>query len=90
MLYPTQTPILDEGGSTSGIVDSVETRFPGVQRSTLVHIMENDFKPTNIDPLFGTQKERAETYRTINIGCVEFEQRERDGKDSEYRMSGFI
>ena len=89
MLYPTQTPIIDEGGSTSGIVDSVETLFPGVERSTLVQIIENRFKPTNIYRLLATEKERAETHRTINIGGVEFEQMERDGKESEYR-SGFF
>ena len=88
--YPTQIPIRGEGESASGIVDSVETLFPGVERSTLVQIIENRFKPTNIYRLLASEKERAETHRTINIGGVEFEQPERDGKESEYRMSSFF
>ena len=88
--YPTQTPIAVEGESAGGIVDSVETLFPGVERSTLVQIIENRFKPTNIYRLLASEKERAETHRTINIGGIEFEQAERDGKESEYRMSGFF
>ena len=67
MLHPTQPPILGEGKSASGIVDSVETLFPGVERSTLVQIIENRFKPTNIYRLLASEKERAETHRTINI-----------------------
>ena len=90
MLYPTQTPIAVEGESASGIVDSVESLFPGVERSTLVQIIENRFKPTNIYRLLASEKESAETHRTINIGGVEFEQAERDRKESEYRMSGFF
>lgn len=31
-----------------------------------------------------------ESQRTINIGGVEFEQAERDGKESEYKMSVFF
>ena len=88
--YPTQIPIRGEGESASGIVDSVKTLFPGVERSTLVQIIENRFKPTNIYRLLASEKERAETHRTINIGGVEFEQPERDGKESEYRMSSFF
>ena len=38
MWYPTQTPIIDQGGSTSGIVDSVKTLFPRLERPTLVQI----------------------------------------------------
>jgi len=46
--------------------------FPGVERSTLVQIIENRFKPTNIYQLLATEKERAESQLTINIGGVEF------------------
>jgi len=88
--YPTQYPIEAEGESARGIVTSVETLFPGVERSTLVQIGENRFKPTNIYRLLASEKERAETHRTINIGGVEFEQMEKEGKESKYRMSGFF
>lgn len=86
----TATSIPGEGESASGIVDSVETLFPGVEQSTLVQIIENRFKPTNIYRLLASEKERAETNRTINIGGIEFEQNERDGKESDYRMSNFF
>jgi len=86
----TATSILGEGDSPSGIVDSVETLFPGVERNTLVQIIENRFKPTNIYRLLASEKERAETNRTINIGGMEFEQNERDGKESDDRMSTFF
>lgn len=39
--YPTQYPIEAEGESARGILTSVETLFPGVERSTLVQIIEN-------------------------------------------------
>ena len=74
----------------SMLQESVELLFPGVERSTLVQIIENRFKPTNIYRLLATEKERAESQRTINIGGIEFEQTERDGKESEYKMSGFF
>jgi len=84
MSYPTQTPIAGEGESAGGIVDSVETLFPGVERSTLVQIIENRFKPTNIYRLLASEKERGETHRTINIGGIEFKQAEGDGQESQY------
>jgi len=68
----------------------VETLFPGVERTTLVQIIENRFKPTNIYRLLASVKDCAETHKTINIGGVEFEQPERDGKESEYRMSAIF
>lgn len=61
-----------------------------MERSTLAQIIKNQFKPTNIYRLLATEKDRAESQRTINIGRVEFEQTEKDGKDSEFRMSGFF
>lgn len=76
--------------SASGIADSVEVLFPGVERSTLVQIIENRFKPTNIYRLLASEKERAEEQRTICIGGIEFEQAEKDGKESEYRMGSFF
>ena len=76
--------------NVSGIPESVESLFPGVERSTLVQIIENRFKPTNIYRLLATEKERAESQRTINIRGVEFEQTERDGKEREYKMSSFF
>jgi len=72
------------------VVDSVETLFAGVERSTLVRIIENRFKATNIYRLLASEKERAGADRTIDIGGVEFEQPERDGKESEYRVSSFF
>jgi len=68
----------------------METLFPGVERATLTQIVENRFKPTNIYRLLASEKELAESQRTISIGGVEFEQAERDGKESEYRMSSFF
>ena len=76
--------------SASGIAESVEILFPGVERSTLTQIIENRFKPTNIYRLLAREKERAESQRTINIGGIEFEQAERDGKKGEYRMTSFF
>ena len=85
---PAQTALADE--SASAMVDSVETLFPGVERTTLVQIIENRFKPTNIYRVLASEKDRAESQRTISIGGIEFEQTERDGKESEYRMSGLF
>src|SRR5205807_2194617 len=70
MLNPTHAPIAYHSESASGIIDSVETMFPGVERTTLVQIIENRFKPTNIHRLLASEKERAETHRMINIGGV--------------------
>ena len=78
----TQLPSIAE--SASGIADSVEILFPGVEGATLVQIIENKVKATIIYPLLASEKERAESYRIINIGGVEFEQGERKGKESEY------
>lgn len=58
------------------MVESVETLFPAVVTGTLTQIIENRFKPKNIYPLLATEKECAETQRTINISGVEFEQME--------------
>jgi len=90
MSTPIQTQLPPIGESASGMADSVEILFPGVERATLVQIIENKFKPTNIYRLLASEKERAESHRVINIGGVEFEQAEREGKESEYRMSGFF
>jgi len=86
----TQPLHAGESVSASATAVSVETLFPGVKRSTLVQIIENKFKPTNIYRLLATEKDRAESQRIINIGGVEFEQTERDGKESEYRMSSLF
>jgi len=40
--------------------------------------------------LLASEKERAESHRIINIGGVEFEQADREGKESEYRITGFF
>jgi len=85
---PISTVLASE--SASPFVHSVEVLFPGVERSTLVQIIENRFKPTNIYRLLASEKDRAESQRTISIGGVEFEQAERDGKECEYRMSAFF
>ena len=85
----TPLPILyDESASAS--IDSVEILFPGVERSTLTQIIENRFKPTNIYRLLVSEKDRAESQRVISIGGVSFEQEEREGKESEYRMGPFF
>ena len=64
--------------------------FPGVERTTLVQIIENKFKPTNIYRLLASEKDRAETHQTMNNGGVEFEQAEYKGRESKYRMSSFF
>jgi len=87
---PTYSFSRDMRENASGIPESVELLFPGVERSTLVQIIENRFKATNIYRLLATEKERAESQPTINIGGVEFEQTEMDGKECEYKMSGFF
>ena len=90
-MYPPLPPSIVLGSeSASGIAESVEILFPGVERATLIQIIENRFKPTNIYRLLATEKDRAETQRTINIGGVEFEQAERDGQEGEYRMTAFF
>jgi len=90
----TYLPTLHTAGmeqeSAPGIAESVEVLFPGVECNTLAQIIENRFKPTNIYRLLVSEKERAETQRTITIGGVDFEQAECDGKESEYRMSAFF
>lgn len=88
--HPLMPTAMADIESASGIVESVEVLFPGVERGTLTQIIENRFKPTNIYRLLATEKERAEAQRTINIGGIEFAQAERDGKESEYRMSNFF
>jgi len=90
-MYNFNQPLpLQASESASGITDSVEVLFPGVERATLVQIIENRFKPTNIYRLLASEKDTAEAQRTINIGGIEFEQAERDGRESEYRMSAFF
>ena len=81
-------PTQDE--SASATMDSVELLFPGVDRSTLTQIIENRFKPTNIYRLLASEKDRAESQRVISIGGVSFEQGEREGKESEYRVGLFF
>ena len=81
-------PLANE--SASGVTESGEALFPGVERSTLTEIIENWFKPTNIYPLLAGERDWAESQRTITIGGVDFEQVERDGKESEYDMCSFF
>lgn len=83
-------PILSHDESASAAMNSVEAWFPGVERATLTQIIENRFKPTNIHRLLASEKERAESQRLINIGGVYFEQGEREGRESEYRMGPFF
>ena len=90
-MYDPSQPLIPEGSESAlGIAESVERLFPGVERTTLVHIIENRFKQTNIYRLLASEQERAESQRTICIGGVEFQQAERDGKENEYRMSNFF
>jgi len=67
MSNPAQYITLDGGESASGIAESVEVLFPGVERSTLVQIIENRCKRRNIYRLLASEKDRAETNRMINI-----------------------
>ena len=90
MYNPTRDIAATISESASGMVEWVETLYAGVERGTLVQIIKNQFKPTNIYRLLATEKELAESQRVISIGGVEFEQAERDGKESEYRMTSFF
>lgn len=90
MLNPAPPLMPNISETASGIMDSVETMFPGVERGTLIQISKNRFKPTNMYRLRASEKERAETHRTIHIGAMDFEQAEREGKESEYRMTSFF
>jgi len=90
MYDPSQPLFPHESESASTIAASVEVLFPEVERGTLVQIIENRLKPTNIHQLLASEKERAETQPTISIGGIEFEQAERDGRESEYRISSFF
>ena len=76
--------------SASAVMDLVEILFPGVERGTLTQIIVNRFKPTNIYRLLASEKDRAESQQVISIGGVSFEQGEREGKESEYRMGPFF
>jgi len=87
---PSQPSIPHQIESASGIADSVEVLFPGVEHSTLVQIVKNQFKPTNIYLLLASEKKRAEDQRTICIEGIEFEQAQKDGKESDYSMSSFF
>jgi len=89
MYSPTQAQTALGDQSASAMVNSVETLFPGVERTTLVQIIENRFKLANMYRLLASKKDRAESQWTISIGGIEFEQTERDRKESEYRISGF-
>lgn len=73
--------------SASGVLDLVETMFPGVERTTLVQIVENKFKLTKIDRLIASKKDGTKTHQTINIGGVDFKQGEHEGRQSQYWMS---
>jgi len=61
MYDPSQPlfPHLREGTST--IAASVGVLLPGVEHGTLVQIIKNRFRPTNIYHLKASKKERAET-----------------------------
>ena len=87
---PLHTIFQATGESASSIMESVDILFPRVECGTLVHIIENWFKLTNIYRLLAMEKEQAASQRMINIGGIEFEQTERDGKESEYKISGFF
>ena len=87
LILPPTTVAIE---SANAGAESIESLFPGVERSTLTQIIENPFKPTNIYRLLASEKERAETKRTIMIGGVEFEQAEQDGKEKDYRMGNFF
>jgi len=87
---PTYSFSRDIRQNTSGIPKLVELLFPGMERSTLVQIIENPYKLTNIYRRLATESEREESQRTLNIGGGEFEQPERDGMESEYKRSGFF
>jgi len=54
---PTYSFSRDMRENASGIPQWVVLLFPGVERSTLVQIIENRFKPTNIYRLLATEKE---------------------------------
>ena len=87
---PTQHWVIPAGESASTMANSVEILFPRVEEGTLIQIMENQLKPTNIYCFLANEKRRAESQRTISIGAVEFEPSERNGKEIEYRISSFF
>ena len=51
MYNPCPSAIPHPSGSASGIAGSVVVLCPDIKRSTLVQIIENWFRPTNIQPL---------------------------------------
>ena len=90
-MYGLSQPLIGAGsGSASAIAGSVECLFPEVERGTLTQIIENRCKSTNIYCLLASEKDRAESQRTINIGGVEFQQAEREGKEIDYRMMSYF
>jgi len=90
MYNSTQFHMPSTGESVSTTANSVEMLCPEVEHSTLIQIIENHFKPTNICRLLASKKEPAESQRTISIEGVVFQLVERDGKESEYKMSSFF
>ena len=90
MYDPSQPlfPQVCESASTIAVL--VEVLFPGVERGTLVQIIANSFRPTNIYQLLASEMGPVATQPMISIGGIEFEQAERDGRESEYRISSFF
>ena len=68
---PSNSFSRDMWDNASRIPESVELRFPGIERSTLVLIIENRIKPTNIQWLLANEQERAESQPSIDLGGVE-------------------
>ena len=80
-MYDSKQPLpLQASESASGIADSVEIIFLSVERATLLQIIENRFKLTNIYRLLASEKERAEVQRTINIWGTNSSEQNESGK----------
>ena len=58
-LIPSQSQMAIE--SASGMAESVEALFLGLERRTLTQIIENRFKFTNINRLLASERDQAET-----------------------------
>ena len=90
MYNPLHSTFQEIRESASSITESVEIFFRGVEHRTLLQIIENQFKPTNLYRLLATEKEQPKSQPTLNIGDIECEQTESDDKMGEYKRSGYF
>lgn len=61
MYDPTYPFVAEVRESASSTTESVESLFASVERGTLVQLIENYFKPTNIYHILATEKDKVDS-----------------------------